>query len=271
MNAVSMVVASDGTRLHMQDWGTGRPILFVAAWALDSGFWGSAMVAMARAGFRCVAFDRRGHGRSDSPSVGYDSETLADDLAKVIAARDLRDAVIVAHSMGGGEAVRYLARHGSGRVARLCLVASTTPFIPRTDDNPDGVPDALIDAGQAEIAEDFPGWIAANEVPFFAPETGAETRAWIKAMMLRVPLPVALAFRAAAGRTDHRPDLAGIGLPTLVLHGDLDASAPLEITGAKTAAMIRGAQLVVYEGAPHGLPLTHQGRFLRDLAAFAAL
>ena len=270
MDAVSMVVASDGTRLHVQDWGTGRPILFVAAWALDSGFWGSAMVAMVKAGFRCVAYDRRGHGRSDAPSVGYDSDTLADDLAAVIAARGLRDAVIVAHSMGGGEAVRCLARHGSERVARLCLVAPTTPFIPRTGDNPDGVPAELIDAGLAEIAADFPGWVGANERPFFTPETGAETRGWVKAMMLRVPLPVALAFRATAGRTDYRPDLAGIDLPTLVLHGDRDASAPLAITGAKTAAMIRGARLDVYEGAPHALPLTHQARFLRDLAAFAA-
>ena len=228
------------------------------------------MVAIAKAGFRCVAHDRRGHGRSDAPSVGYDSDTLADDLATVIAARDLRDAVIVAHSMGAGEAVRCLARHGAGRVLRLCLVAPTTPFIPRTDDNPDGAPDALIDAGLAEIAEDFPGWIAANEAPFFTPETGAEARAWIKAMMLRVPLPVALAFRATAGRTDHRPDLAAIDLPTLVLHGDRDASAPLEITGAKTAAVIRGARVAVYEGAPHALPLTHRERFLRDLTAFAA-
>jgi pimeloyl-ACP methyl ester carboxylesterase len=187
MDAVSMVAARDGTRLHVQDWGTGRPILFVAAWALDSGFWGSAMVAMVKAGFRCVAYDRRGHGRSDAPSVGYDSDTLADDLATVVSARDLRDAVIVAHSMGAGEAVRCLARHGSGRVARLCLVGPTTPYIPRADNNPGGVPDALIDAGLAEIAEDIPGWVAANDAPFFTPETGAETRAWIKAMMLRTP------------------------------------------------------------------------------------
>ena len=270
MDAVSMVVARDGTRLHVQDWGTGRPVLFVAAWALDSGFWGSAMVAMAKAGFRCVAYDRRGHGRSDAPSVGYDSNTLADDLAAVISARDLHNTVIVAHSMGAGEALRCLARHGAARTARLCLVAPTTSFIPRTDDNPDGAPDALIDAGLAEFAEDFPSWVAANEAPFFTPETGDETRAWIKAMMLRVPLPVALAFRATAGRTDHRPDLAGMEVPTLVLHGNRDASAPLEITGAKTAAMIRGARLVVYEGAPHALPLTHWARFLRDLAAFAA-
>ena len=188
MDAVSMVVGRDGTRLHVQDWGTGRPILFVAAWALESGFWGSAMVAMAKAGFRCVAYDRRGHGRSDAPSVGYDSGTLADDLAAVISARDLRNAVIVAHSMGAGEAVRCLARHGAGRIARLCLVAPTTPFIPRTDEHLDGVPDALIDAGLAEIGADFPAWVAANEALFFTPETRAETRAWIKAMMLRTPL-----------------------------------------------------------------------------------
>jgi non-heme chloroperoxidase len=262
-------VAKDGTRLYVQDWGDGRPVLFVSAWALNSDFWGAHVMAMAKAGFRTIAYDRRGHGRSDAPSHGYDSDTLADDLAAIIESRDLRDIVLVAHSMGAGEAARYLTRHGAGRVAKLILVAPTTPYLVRTADNPDAVPEEMLDAMLGAIAQDFPKWVRDNEPPFFTPETDSETRAWIKAMMLSVPLPVAVAFRHAAGRADLRRDVEAIAIPTLVLHGDRDASAPLALTGAKTAKMIRGGKLVVYEGAPHALPLTHRERFIADMIAFA--
>jgi non-heme chloroperoxidase len=263
------ITAKDGTRLFVQQWGSGRPVIFVSAWTLNSDFWGTHLQAMAGAGFQAVAFDRRGHGRSDAPSCGYDADMLADDLAVVIESLDIRDIVLVSHSMGSGEVARYLTRHGSERVARLVFVAPTTPYLVKTEDNPDAVPEEMLDGRLAAIAKNFPEWVRDNEAPFFTAETDSETRAWIKAMMLGVSMPVAVTFQQLAGKTDFRPDLKKIELPTLVLHGDNDASAPLPLTGAKTAGLIRGSKLIVYENAPHALPLTHRDRFIADLTAFA--
>jgi len=263
------VEAADGTRLHVEDWGAGRPIVFVAAWTFNSSAWGEHVAALSTAN-RCVALDRRGHGRSDAPSYGYDVDTLADDLAAVFEQRDLDDAILVAHSMGSIEAVRYLARHGGARVKKLALVAPTTPFLTKTDDNPDAIPDALIEAQYQSIAKGYAQWIADNEAPFFTPATIAETRNWIKTMMLGVSLPIALACRRTISMTDTRKDLAALDLPTMIVHGDKDASAPLPLTGAKTHALIKGSQLIVYADAPHALTLTHRERLLDDLRAFIA-
>jgi pimeloyl-ACP methyl ester carboxylesterase len=264
------VTAKDGTRLYVQDWGSGRPILFVSAWALNSDFWGTHLHAVAKAGFRAVAFDRRGHGRSDAPSYGYDADTLAEDLAQVLDTLDLRDVILVSHSMGAGEAARYMTRHGGGRIARLAFVAPTTPYLVRTDDNPDAVPEEMLDGMLGIIAKNFPEWVRDNEQPFFVADTDSETRSWIKAMMLGVSLPIAITFQHSAGRADFRSDLKAIEIPALVLHGDHDASAPIALTGAKTARLLRNSRLVVYENAPHGLPLTHRDRFLQDILTFAA-
>jgi non-heme chloroperoxidase len=264
------VTAKDGTSLFVQDWGSGRPVLLLAAWTFNSSAWGSHIVALNEKGYRCVAPDRRGHGRSELPSAGYDLDTLTDDVAAVIEQCHLRDVTLVAHSMGSIEAVNYLARHGSDRIARLVLVAPTTPFLVRTEDNPDAVPKPMIEAQNEAIARDFPRWMAANEAPFFLPDTPEVTRAWIREMMLSVPLPVALACRKTISFADLRAAVAAIDRPTLILHGDRDASAPLPLTGAKTAGLIKGSRLTVYEGAPHALPLTHSERMLSDLLAFMA-
>jgi pimeloyl-ACP methyl ester carboxylesterase len=264
----TFVSAKDGTRLFVEDWGSGQPVLLLSAWTFDASIWGSHIAALNAKGFRCIAPDRRGHGRSEMPSTGYDLDTLTDDVAAVIEARDLRDVTLVGFSMGTAEAVNYLARHGSERIARLVLVAPTTPFLLRTEDNPDGVPKAMIEADNAAMARDFAKWIAANEAPFFTAETPEITRAWIRAMMLSVPLPVALACRKTIAFADLRMAAAGINRPTLIVHGDKDASAPLPLTGAKTARLIKGSKLSVYEGAPHPLPLTHGERLLADMLAF---
>jgi non-heme chloroperoxidase len=264
------VTAKDGTRLYVQDWGSGRPFLFVSAWTLNSDFWGTHMLAVTKAGFRAVAFDRRGHGRSDAPSYGYDADTLAEDLAQVLDALDLRDVILVAHSMGAGEVVRYMTHHGAGRIGRVVLVAPTTPYIVRTEENPDAVPEDMLDGMLGTIAKNFPEWVRDNEQPFFIADTDSETRAWIKTMMLGVPLPIAITFRHLSGRTDFRSDLKTVEIPALVLHGDHDASAPIALTGVKTARLLRNGKLVVYENAPHCLPLTHRDRFLQDLMTFAA-
>jgi pimeloyl-ACP methyl ester carboxylesterase len=262
------VAAPDGTRLFVQDWGSGRPVLLLSAWTFDASIWGSHIAALDAKGFRCIAPDRRGHGRSEMTSAGYDLDTLTDDVAAVIEQRDLREVTLVGFSMGSMEAVNYLRRYGSERIARLVLVSPTTPFLLKTEDNPDGVPKAMIDANNAAIARDFAQWIAANEAPFFTPDTPEITRAWIREMMLRVPVPVALACRKTIAFADLRAAAAKIDCPTLILHGDKDASAPLPLTGAKTAKLIQGSRLIVYEGGPHPLPITHRERVLSDMLAF---
>ncbi|WP_426407373.1 alpha/beta fold hydrolase [Bradyrhizobium ganzhouense] len=262
------VTAKDGTKLFVQDWGSGRPVLLLSAWTFNASAWGSQIAALDAKGFRCIAPDRRGHGRSEMPSSGYDLETLTDDVAAVIEARDLRDVTLVGFSMGSAEAVNYLGRYGSDRIARLVLVAPTTPFLVKTEDNPDAVPKAMIEADNAAVARDFAKWIAANEAPFFTPDTPEITRAWIREMMLSVPLPVALACRKTIAFADLRAAAARIDRPTLILHGDKDASAPLPLTGAKTAKLIKDSKLIVYEGAPHPLPLTHSERLMADMLAF---
>jgi non-heme chloroperoxidase len=264
------VTAKDGTRLFVQDWGSGRPVVFVAAWAFNSNVWGSHIAALTSLGFRCVAPDRRGHGRSDIPRTGYDLDTLADDLAEVMEQLDLRDAVLVAHSMGSVEAVRYCARYGMDRVERLVLAAPTTPYLTLTTDNPEGIPAEVIQADYDAIAKDYPKWIAENEAPFFTPDTVAETRNWIKGMMLEVPLPAALACRRTIASADLRSDLARIERPTLIVHGDKDASAPVAITGARTARLIADCRFSVYEDAPHAIVLTHRERFISDILEFIA-
>jgi pimeloyl-ACP methyl ester carboxylesterase len=262
------VTARDGTKLFVQDWGSGQPVLLLSAWTFDASSWGSQIAALNAKGFRCVAPDRRGHGRSEMPSTGYDLDTLTDDVAAVIEQRDLRDVTLVGFSMGTAEAVNYLRRYGSDRIARLVLVAPTTPFLVKTEDNPDAVPRAMIEADTAAVARDFAKWIAANEAPFFTPDTPEITRTWIREMMLSVPLPVALACRKTIAFSDLRAAAARIDRPTLILHGDKDASAPLPLTGAKTAKLIKGSKLIVYEGAPHPLPLTHSERLMADMLAF---
>src|ERR1700749_3243581 len=247
------VTAKDGTRLFVQDWGSGRPVVFVAAWVFNSNVWGRHIAALSALGLRCVAPDRRGHGRSDVPRTGYDLDTLADDLAEVMEQLDLRDAVLVAHSMGSVKAVRYCARYGMDRVERLVLAAPTTPYLTLTTDNPEGIPAEVIQADYDAIAKDYPKWIAENEAPFFTPDTVAETRNWIKGMMLEVPLPAALACRR-----------------TFIVHGDKDASAPVAITGARTSRLIADCRFSVYEDAPHPIVRTHRERFISDILEFIA-
>lgn len=262
------VTAKDGTKLFVQDWGSGRPVLLLSAWTFNSSIWGSQIAALNAKGFRCVAPDRRGHGRSGVPSAGYDLDTLTADVAAVIEQFDLHDVTLVAFSMGTVEAVNYLARHGSARIAKLVLVSPTTPFLAKTEDNPDAVPAEMIEADIANIARDFGQWIAANEAPFFLPETPEITRAWIRQTMLSVPLPVVLACRRTIAFADLRAAAAAIDRPTLIVHGDKDASAPLPLTGARTARLIKDSKLVIYRGGPHALPLTHGERLMSDLLAF---
>lgn len=263
-----VIRAKDGTMLFHRDWGEGRPVVFVSSWALTSEMWAYQVAHLADAGFRCIAFDRRGHGRSDIPAGGYDLDTLADDLAAVIDQVGAKQVDIVAHSMGGSETARYLARHGTAKVRRVALLAPAGPCLAQKADNPYGAPRAYFDARMAEWKADFPKWTRDNQAPFFTPTTSTAMQEWLIAQMLSTPTPVAIAAFRALVDGDVRGDLARNDRPTLILHGDKDASAPLEITGRRFAAGIRGAELKVYPGAPHGLFVTHMETVNRDLEAF---
>ena len=261
------VRGKDGTLLFHRDWGEGRPVVFVSSWALTGEMWAYQVAQFSDAGYRCISYDRRGHGRSDPAGGGFDMDTLSDDLAAVIDGLGLKDVTLVGHSMGCAEIIHYLARHGTGKVRNVAMLAPAAPYLVKTADNPYGAPMANYDALTASWRTGFHKWMRDNQAPFFTPETPMPIQDWLTAQMMSTPVPVAIAtFRANLG--DRRPDLAKIDRPVLILHGDKDASAYLDFTGRRVAAGIKGAQLKVYPGAPHGLFVTHMDQVNRDLEAF---
>ena len=266
------IETADRVRLFVTEWGSGPPVVFTHAWGLRSDEWNYQVPALADAGLRCVLYDRRGHGRSDRPAAGYDIDTMADDLADVIDHFDLDDVTLVCHSLGSKEGIRYLTRHGDSRVARLVLVAPTTPLIRRTADNPDGVDPAMIDASYAAVAADVPTWCANFEAagPYFGASPGGSQGLidWTMRMIVDTPNWVLLETLKANANVDMREELRKIQVPTLIVHGDRDASAPIDLTGRKTAAMIDGSSLVVYEDAGHGLYASDHDRLNADIIAF---
>lgn len=264
----SFIERRDGTALFYRDWGSGAPVLFVHSAGLNSEMWAYQMVPLTAEGFRCIAFDRRGHGRSSDPGRGYDFDTLADDLAAVIGTLDLTGLTLVGHSMGCAEIARYLTRHGSRRVKRVVLIAPTTPFLMKTADNPHGVDRALFRQVRAQWLRDFPKWVADNTDPFFVPETSPQIRQWGVRMMHATTLQAHVECNVALTETDFRDELKRIDVPVLVLHGTKDVSAPLPLTGQPTAKLIPDAELKVYEGAPHGIFVTHLERVNQDLLRF---
>lgn len=256
--------------LFTKDWGSGTPLLFMHSWAVDNEVFQHQHAHFVEAGHRVVAYDRRGHGRSAQPGDGYDADTLADDLARVIRQHDLAGVTLIGHSMAGGEIVRYLSRHGSSKVARIVLVAPTTPYLLRTAANPDGIDGAMFETVRNTWRRDFPGWLATNARAFFVPETSQAMVDWGIQMMSRIPVKIAIDCNKHMVDTDFRPDCKAVTVPTLIIHGTHDASAPLSLTGQRTAALIPHAKLNVYDGAPHGLMFTHAERLNADIAAFIA-
>lgn len=265
---------ADGTNLFYRDWGVGRPVVFVAPWALTADWWDHQVAYLSQNGLRCVAYDRRGHGRSSEPGGGYDFDTLADDLAALIRQLDLRDITLVGHSVGAAEVVRYLARHGARRVARAVLIAPITPLIVRTADNPNGADPRALEQGRELLMKEGPQRLADAAPAFFnasANAVSAETMAWwVRMIADRSSLSVKLALHRTFTETDFRADLHKITTPTLVIHGDSDVSARIDLTGRPTHHLIRGSVLNVYERAGHGLPITHADRLHGDILAFIA-
>ena len=262
------ITAKDGAQLYWREWGEGPPILFLNSLGCGSQMWDYQIAAFADQGFRCIGFDRRGHGRSDQPARGYDHDTFADDIAALIDALGLSSLTLITHSMAGGEAVRYLARHGSSRAARLVLLAPTTPMLLETDDNPNGAPRAVFEAAWAQWRRDYPKWIADNVAPFFIPETSPAMMRW-GANLLQTSIPIALACARAMVEEDFRAEMRRIKVPVLLIHGDRDRSTPIELTGKPSAALIPDCRFLTYEGAPHGLMFTHGDRLHADILRFA--
>ncbi len=263
------VETRDGTLLFLRDWGAGAPVVFLSGWTLPSDSWAYQMTPLCENGLRCIAYDRRGHGRSSDPGAGYDYDTLADDLADVVTALDLHDVTLVAHSMAGGEAVRYVSRHGPKRIRRLALIGSTLPFMTKTADNPDGIDPALLEQSRRSVfMKDFPTVLQDNLRPFVVAETSPATLDWVRTMMQQCSLKAAMDLNRALTSTDFRAELPKFTLSTLIIHGDRDVSAPLNITAHKTARLLPNAQTRIYEGAPHGLMLTHAARLNQDLREF---
>lgn len=260
------ITTKDGTTLYYRDWGAGRPVVFVHSMLMTGDAWQYQMLHLADRGFRTVAPDRRGHGQSDDPGTGYDFDTLADDLAAVLETLDLTDVMLVGHSMGGGEIVRYLSRHGTGRVGRIALVGST---VPRLDVDADARA-ALLN----RLRTDYGGWVAENAAASFGTEPpGHEIAPIDKELTIRSWLSVSLraVVECMSVNTvaDFRPELRRITSPTLIVHGDDDAFAPLDMCGRRAVELIPDSTLTIYPGASHMLQLTHRQQLSNDLLAFA--
>jgi non-heme chloroperoxidase len=273
LRSSTMIETRDGTRIHFRDWGTGRPIVFVAPWGLCSDWWDIPVTTLSERGWRCVTFDRRGHGRSDDPCRGYDFDTLADDIAAVLDGLDVQNAVLVGHSMGGAEVVRYLTRYRSRRVAHAVLIAPTTPFTMKTDDNPSGAPREALEKFRESFKHDLPHLAAEAAPDFFGvPKNSVSIETmdwWCRQFLDRCSIKVLTQMHKVMTEIDFRTELRMIQTPTLILQGDIDKSALLELTGRPTHELIAGSRLLVYENAAHALPYTHTDRMLADIVAFA--
>jgi non-heme chloroperoxidase len=268
------VTASDGAQIYYKDWGSGRPVVLSHGWPLNSDSWEAQQLFLATHGFRAVAHDRRGHGRSDQTWDGNEMDTYADDLAAVIETLDLRDVTLVGFSTGGGEVARYVGRYGTSRLAQVVLVSAVPPFMLKTDDNPGGVPVETFDAIRAgSLADRSQLYRDLADGPFFGNNRpGADVSQGTRDAFWRQGLQAghrgAYECIAAFSATDFRADLDAIDVPTLVIHGDDDQVVPFEVGGKASAERIKNATLKVYPGAPHGITDTHKEQLASDLLDF---
>ena len=262
-------------KLHYLDWGSGRPIVFLHGWPLSSASWEYQMLPLAGQGLRCLAYDRRGFGHSEKPYSGYDYDSLAGDLHQFLEKLDLREVTLVGFSMGGGEVARYMKTFGGARIARVALVSAVTPFLLKTDSNPDGVDKGVFDKMVDGVTEDRPHFLASFGKAFFGAgllnfSVSDNLLDWAKNLALQASPKATIDCIRAFSETDFRQDLGSFRVPTLVIHGDADQTVPFKISGALSAKLVPGAELKVYDGAPHGLFYTARKRLTADLAAFAA-
>jgi non-heme chloroperoxidase len=271
--SMSTITTKDGTEIYYKDWGKGPVVTFSHGWPLSSDAWDGQMLFLLQNGFRVVAHDRRGHGRSSQPSSGNDMNGYADDLAAVIETLDLKDATLVGHSTGGGEVARYIGRHGTKRVAKAVLIAAVPPIMLKTAANPEGLPMEVFDNMRSGLVKDRSQFYKDLAIQFYgANRTGAKVsqgvldQFWLWSM--QVGLKNAYESIKAFSETDFTEDLKKIDVPTLVMHGEDDQIVPVKDAAVKSAKLIRGAKEIYYPGAPHGLTATLQDQVNADLMAF---
>jgi pimeloyl-ACP methyl ester carboxylesterase len=267
------VMTKDRTLLFVKEWGNGPPVVLIHGWPLTADTWDPVALGLARAGFRAIAYDRRGFGRSDQPWRGYDYDTLADDLATVLHETDAHDATLVGFSMGGGEVARYLSRHGTDSVARAVLIGAVVPHLAKSADNPEGVEPSALAEMAAAIEKDRPHFFTGFFRDFYgvgmmSHPVSQEVLDWSLAMTMQAGLHPTLACADAFANTDFRPDLPAFTVPTLFLHGTADKTVPIDATARVAAARIPGAEFIEYDGGPHGLLATHGEEVLKDLLEF---
>jgi non-heme chloroperoxidase len=270
---MSTITTKDGTTIYYKDWGQGPVVTFSHGWPLNSDMWDGQMMLLAERGFRCVAHDRRGHGRSSQPWSGNDMDGYADDLATLIEALDLRDITMIGHSTGGGEVARYIGKYGTKRVARAVLLAAVPPIMLKSASNPEGLPIEVFDGLRAGLAKDRSQAYRDFATPFFgANRPGAEVsqgtleQFWLWSM--QAGLKNAYDSIKAFSETDFTEDLRKFDIPTLVMHGEDDQIVPVKDSAKKSAQLIQGAVEIYYPGLPHGLTATHADIVNRDLLAF---
>ncbi len=267
------VTTRDDTKLYVKDWGTGRPVILIHGWPLSADSWDDQAVAIAQAGFRAIAYDRRGFGRSSQPWSGYDYDTLADDLADVIAATGANDATLVGFSMGGGEVARYMSRHKGKQVAQAVLISSIVPFLLKTPDHPEGIDQSVFDEKLAQLKADRPHFLADFYKTFYgvgviSQPVSNEVLEWSRSVSMQASLKATFDCSRALASTDFRPDLSAFEVPTLLIHGTADKNVPIDITSRVAVKAIRQAKLIEYEGAAHGVLATHKEQVTKDLLAF---
>jgi non-heme chloroperoxidase len=270
---MGMITTQDGTQIYYKDWGEGPVVTFSHGWPLNADAWDGQLLFLAQNGFRVVAHDRRGHGRSSQASSGNDMNGYADDLAAVIEALDLKDATLVGHSTGGGEVARYIGRHGTSRVAKAVLVSAVPPLMLKTEANPEGLPLEVFDGLRAGLTKDRSQFYKDLAIQFYgANRPGAEVsqgvldQFWLWSM--QAGLKNAYESIKAFSETDFTEDLKKIDVPTLVIHGEDDQIVPVKDSAHKSARLIKGAKEIYYPGAPHGLADTHKDQLNADLLEF---
>lgn len=267
------IQVKDGTEIYYKDWGTGQPIFFHHGWPLSSDDWDAQMMFFLEQGFRVIAHDRRGHGRSTQTANGHDMDTYAADVAELVTALDVTDAIHVGHSTGGGEVIRYASKYGQGRVAMAVLISAITPIMVKTDQNPEGIPMSVFDEIRLNTATRRQQYFQDFTMPFYGyNREGAQISQGIRDNWWRQGMMGAIIAQYECikvfSETDFTEDLKNVEIPVLVLHGEDDQIVPIELTGAKAVKLLKNGKLISYPGFPHGMPTTEAATINADILAF---